>query len=102
MFLCVSLNPAMDTRLRISKLRLGAVNRASESVSEPGGKAAHVAMALRGLKRQVTWVGTAGGPIGANLVRGLSALGIKVRTMPIRLSTRTNLAIQTDGDEVTE
>lgn len=102
MFLCVSLNPAMDTRLRISKLRLGAVNRASESVSEPGGKAAHVAMALRGLKRQVTWVGTAGGPTGANLVRGLIALGIKVRTVPIRLSTRTNLAIQTDGDEVTE
>ena len=102
MFLCVSLNPAMDTRLRISKLRLGAVNRASEAVSEPGGKAAHVAMALRGLKKQVTWVGTAGGPTGANLVRGLTALGIRVRAVPIHLPTRTNLAIQSDSDEVTE
>jgi len=102
MFLCVSLNPAMDTRLRISKLRLGAVNRASEAVAEPGGKAAHVAMALRGLKKEVTWIGTAGGPTGETLVRGLKALGIRVCAIPVRRPTRSNLAIQPDKGTVTE
>jgi len=102
MFLCVSLNPAMDTRLRISKLRLGAVNRASESIAEPGGKAAHVAMALRGLKKEVTWIGTAGGPTGVTLLSGLKALGIHVCAVPVRPPTRSNLAIQPDKGTVTE
>ena len=49
MFLCVSANPAIDKRLLVSELRLSAVNRVLDAIPEPGGKAAHVAMALRGL-----------------------------------------------------
>ena len=41
MFLCVSANPAIDKQVRITELRVGAVNRAAEAIAEPGGKAAH-------------------------------------------------------------
>ena len=41
MFICVSLNPAVDKRLRLERLRVGNVNRAYEAESAPGGKAAH-------------------------------------------------------------
>ena len=40
MFLCISANPAIDKRLRVSELRLGAVNRVLDAIPEPGGKAA--------------------------------------------------------------
>ena len=44
MFFCISANPAIDKRLRMPQLRLGAINRATEATPEPGGKAAPVAI----------------------------------------------------------
>src|SRR5215470_12412905 len=48
-FFCVSLNPAIDTRLVLDEFCPGRVNRASEVHRTPGGKAAHVAMVLQAL-----------------------------------------------------
>src|SRR6267378_460185 len=48
-FFCVSLNPAIDTRLMLDEFHPGRVNRVSEVYRTPGGKAAHVAMALKAL-----------------------------------------------------
>lgn len=47
MIICVSANPAIDRRLRINNLQIGAVNRAVSVEAVAGGKAAHVAMAAR-------------------------------------------------------
>src|SRR2546425_3904894 len=41
-FFCVSLNPAIDTRLIVNGFVPGRVNRVSEVYRTPGGKAAHV------------------------------------------------------------
>ena len=71
MFLCVSLNPAMDKRLRLERLRLGDVNRATEDAPAPGGKAAHVAMVLKTLGADPVWLGFAGGATGKALIDGL-------------------------------
>jgi len=103
MFLCVSLNPAVDKRLRLERLQVGSVNRASEASPAPGGKAAHVAMVLRTLGADPLWLGFAGGATGRQLIEGLRGLAIRVHEIPTSGCTRTNLEIvEDDGGGVTE
>src|SRR5437899_12331248 len=101
-FFCVSLNPAIDTRLILNGFLPGRVNRVEEVYRTPGGKAAHVAMALKGLGATPTWIGFAGGATGSELLAGLHRLGIE--TMPISSGqpTRVNLEILDTQGEVTE
>jgi tagatose 6-phosphate kinase len=101
-FLCISANPAIDKRMRATRLRLGAVNRVLDVVAEPGGKAAHVAMAMQALGERPLWIGFAGGASGRELVAGLDALGIRTESVEARQSTRVNLAILDDAGVVTE
>jgi 1-phosphofructokinase family hexose kinase len=102
MFLCVSLNPAVDKRLRLQRLQVGSVNRASEASPAPGGKAAHVAMVLRTLGADPLWLGFAGGATGNQLVEGLRGLAIQVHEIPTHGCTRTNLEIVEDDGGATE
>jgi tagatose 6-phosphate kinase len=102
MFICVSLNPGIDKRLRMSKLVPGRVHRAQSVESFPGGKAAHVAMVLRTLGATPHWLGLCGGATGAELVRGLSAYGIEVHACETHQPTRTNLEILGGDGTVTE
>jgi 1-phosphofructokinase family hexose kinase len=102
MFLCVSANPAVDKQIRMTEFRMGAVNRAADATPEPGGKAAHVAMALRALGERPRWIGFAGGSTGDVLVRGLNALRIRARAIAIEAPTRENLAIVDHAGRVTE
>ena len=101
-FFCVSLNPAIDTRLILKGFLPGRVNRVEEVYRTPGGKAAHVAMALKGLGAIPTWIGFSGGATGSELLAGLHRLGIE--TMPISTGqpTRVNLEILDTQGEVTE
>ena len=102
LFLCVSLNPAIDKRLRLEHLQRGRVNRAREVTPAPGGKAAHVAMVLQTLGADPLWLGFAGGPLGTALAEGLRAMSIRAQTVPTANSTRMNLEIIEDGGGVTE
>jgi 1-phosphofructokinase family hexose kinase len=101
-FWCVSANPAIDKRMRVTKLMPGRVNRASEVRAEPGGKAAHVAMVLRTLGADPLWLGFAGGSAGEALLSGLRATGIRVQPVTVSQETRTNLEIIDDDGGVTE
>ena len=91
MFLCVSANPAVDKRIRVAEFRIAAVNRAKEAIPEPGGKAAHVALALRALGAGPRWIGFAGGATGDFLVHGLESLGISVLAVPQATANRRAL-----------
>lgn len=102
MFLCVSLNPALDRRLKLDALQVGKVNRAREAKAAPGGKAAHVAMVLRTLGAEPLWLGFAGGETGAALIEGLQDMELRVKPVPIAGSTRMNLEIIEDEERVTE
>lgn len=98
MFLCVSLNPAIDRRLHMSRLQVGSVNRTCKADTAPGGKAAHVAMVLQTLGAAPKWLGFAGSATGAMLIDGLRQMGIDAHAVPARGETRTNLDIlETDG-----
>jgi tagatose 6-phosphate kinase len=102
MFLCLSLNPAVDRRLKMDQLQVGKVNRVCQADEAPGGKAAHVAMVLRTLGAAPLWLGFAGGTTGASLIEGLRQMGIRTEAVPMRGKTRTNLEILEAGERVTE
>jgi len=96
--ICISANPAIDRRLWLTDLHLGAVNRASVVRSDLGGKAAHVAMATRQLGGEALWVGFLGGLMGAECERALEAHGIPAEIVRIRTATRLNQEIiESDG-----
>lgn len=101
-FWCVSANPAIDKRMRVSTLIPGRVNRISEVRAAPGGKAAHVAMVLRTLGADPLWIGFAGGLTGTQLLDGLLTLGIRAQPVTSNVDTRTNLEIIDDHGGVTE
>jgi len=101
-FLCVSLNPAIDKRVRLEQLQLGRVNRVMEVTPAPGGKAAHVAMVLRTLGAAPLWLGFAGGPTGTALIDGLKALSIQTEAVATTNATRMNLEILENDGAVTE
>ncbi len=102
MFLCVSPNPAMDTRILVKDLQPGQVHRVKSSCARAGGKAAHVAMVLQTLGRTPLWIGFVGGETGRDLVSGLERFGIRVHACPTRQRTRVNLEIIEDDGRVTE
>jgi fructose-1-phosphate kinase PfkB-like protein len=102
MFLCVSLNPAIDKRLVLPSLLRGRVNRVRTLQSFPGGKSAHVAMVLHTLGARPCWIGSCGGESGRELLVGLSALGIQATACATNQPTRTNLEIVEDDGTVTE
>jgi 1-phosphofructokinase family hexose kinase len=102
MFLCVSLNPAIDKRLTMGRLQRGKVNRARSAESYAGGKAAHVAMVLKTLGEKPHWIGPCGGASGEALVEGLSAWGIEAAGCATKQATRTNLELIEEDGAVTE
>lgn len=101
-FWCVSVNPAIDKRMRVPRLTVGRVNRVNEVRAEPGGKAAHVAMVLRVLGADPLWLGFAGGSTGEQLLSGLETTGIRAQPVMVSSHTRTNMEIIDDDGRVTE
>jgi len=102
MLVCISVNPAIDKRVRLAKLQSCKVNRATEVRAAAGGKAAHVAMVLRRLGADPTWIGFAGGASGHELLLGLSQLSIRTVSVLMNNATRTNLEIIDEDGGVTE
>jgi len=102
LFFCVSLNPAIDTRLVLDGFRVGQVNRVSEAHRAPGGKAAHVAMALQALGANPKWIGFSGGASGDELMDGLRRLRIEAAPVHTAQDTRVNLEIIDTRAGVTE
>src|SRR6266478_3126668 len=101
-FFCVSLNPAIDTRLVLNGFVAGRVNRVAEVYRNPGGKSAHGAMALKGLGATPTWIGFSGGATGRELLAGLRLLEIETMAISTGQSSRVNLEILDTQGEVTE
>ena len=101
-FWCVSVNPAIDKRVRVSALLPGCVNRVKNVQAEPGGKSAHVAMVLRTLGADPLWLGFVGGNTGELLLRGLHESHIRSHPLVVSADTRVNLEIIDDCGVVTE
>lgn len=101
MIVCVSLNPALDRRIVLKTLELGAVNRALSAAATPGGKSANVAVAARALGSSVRYLGLLGGPTGRAVAQALSSHGVEVESVETAAETRINLEL-VDSRGVTE
>ena len=80
----------------------GTINRVSDVRAAPGGKSAHVAMVLKTLGENPRWLGFSGGVTGAQLLQGLSALGIATQPVRVDQDTRVNLEILDECGGITE
>jgi 1-phosphofructokinase len=94
--LTVTLNPAIDMRMRFSQVHLETLNRAQNVQLEPSGKGINVARALARQGIDVTAVALLGGPFGAVLEQSISSqsvLGLRLLRVPIAGETRCNVKV---------
>jgi 1-phosphofructokinase len=104
--LTVTLNPAIDMRMRFSEVHLEALNRAQNVQLEPSGKGINVARALAHQGVEVTAVALLGGPFGSMLesqllesqllesqLLGQSISGLRLLRVPIAGETRCNVKV---------
>jgi 1-phosphofructokinase len=99
--LTVTLNPAIDMRMRFASLQLEGLNRAQAVELEPSGKGINVARALARQGVEVTAVALLGGPFGTMLeaqlleqsISSLSGPGLRLLRVPIAGETRCNVKV---------
>jgi len=89
----VSPNPAQDRLQVVPRLVPGAVHRAVEVVSRPGGKGMIVARGAVRLGGRAALHGFVGGSVGAQISAGCRELGVVDRHVPIDGDTRVSTVI---------
>lgn len=98
MIITLTPNPSIDRTIGFRELRHGAVNRATSSRIDPGGKGVNVSRALTAQGAQTVAVLPEGGPEGRLLATLLDDAGVTRRGVPIRESVRLNItAVEPDG-----
>ncbi|MCM1089814.1 MAG: 1-phosphofructokinase [Butyrivibrio sp.] len=96
MIYTVTFNPSLDYIVSVEHLTLGAVNRTSRELMNPGGKGVNVSIVLRNLGCESTALGFSAGFTGREIVRlmkeqriesdfievgrGLSRINVKIRS----------------------
>lgn len=95
---CGALNPAIDKRLHLSRLRPGEVHRATRTEATAGGKGLNVARVARALGAPVLAAGFAGGSNGGWLRARLEEAGIGQHWIAIGGETRICLNLIDDSD----
>lgn len=93
MIITVTCNPALDRSLTVPRFTADAVNRASGSRLDPGGKGVNVCKVLSALKAESIATGFLGGSAGNAIAGALDALGIRHDFVRVAGETRTNLKI---------
>lgn len=94
----VTFNPSLDRTLRVESLRPGAVHRALETSTDPGGKGVNVARALSAHGAEVLSVLPVGGATGAALTDLLVVADVPHVAVPVAGRTRANVSVvELDG-----
>lgn len=102
MILCVSLNPAVDKMVKIKKIEIGKVNRASLESVHAGGKAINVAFDLKLQGDETCVTGFIGGKTGSMIVDELNQRQLDYEFVPLGTETRTNMNYIDEEGNVTE
>jgi tagatose 6-phosphate kinase len=107
MILCVCLNPSIDTYAWIDNIKLKEVNRLDKIEEFPGGKAVHVALALKELGTKVTLMGIWAGSNGSWLTyncneRRIDTIGISVKGNNRKCFTIRSKNLNLDNTEILE
>ena len=97
----VTLNPALDKTVVISRLDVGGLNRVQRLRIDPGGKGINVARVLNKFGIHVKATGFLAGAQGQVLLKYLDLENISADFLAIPGETRTNLKIVDDSSNVT-
>lgn len=93
MIITLTPNPSIDRTITVDQVRVGAVNRASHSQIDPGGKGVNVSRALVANGHPTRAVLPLGGPDGDLLAKLLVGAGVDHDAVSIAGKTRTNIAL---------
>lgn len=96
MIYTVTLNPSLDRTIHYPTVSWGAVNRATRSSLDLGGKGINISNALRQLGSESVIMGFSAGVFGRLLVEGLSAQGYHCEFVEIAGETRSNITLIED------
>ncbi|MCO5309264.1 MAG: 1-phosphofructokinase [Austwickia sp.] len=98
MILTLTPNPSVDRTITVAALTRGAVQRATDTRMDPGGKGINVSRALALNGAATTAILPIGGGHGRMMLELLEAAGTPVCTVPIRGAIRANVAlVEPDG-----
>jgi 1-phosphofructokinase/tagatose 6-phosphate kinase len=89
----VTLNAALDRTLAVPIFQLGHRHRASDVLTQAGGKGINIARTLKQLDVPVVAIGLAGGRTGTRIVEELTAEAILNDFVRIREESRTSTAV---------
>ncbi|MDO8670691.1 MAG: 1-phosphofructokinase [Dehalococcoidia bacterium] len=101
MIITLTLNPAMDKTVFLDRLVVGEVNRAKESLIDPGGKGINVSRVIRELGQESLAMGFVSGSVGRFVEHALNDRGIFDDFIHTPGQTRTNIEIVEQGRGVT-
>lgn len=96
MIYTLTLNPALDRELTVTRVQFDTVLSAVDSRIDFGGKGFNVSRLLRSMGMASIALGFVGGQAGEHLRAGLQALGIATDFVAISGETRTNVSIVTE------
>lgn len=102
MIVTVTLNPAVDKTVEISRVLLGEVNRARSAFGVAGGKGINVAKILRQFHLPTATMGFLGGYSGRMIEDTMMKLGAECHFTRTKGDTRTSTNILGDDGYVTE
>lgn len=97
MILSVCPNPSIDTYAWLDQIEAGGVNRISKLREYPGGKATHVAMALKELGSDTTLLGNWAGASGTWIQQQCESLKINTEGLLLKGSNRKCYTFRTDN-----
>ena len=102
MIYTVTLNPALDYIVSVSKFQMGKTNRAEEEKLFPGGKGINVSIVLKNLGVESTALGFVSGFVGLEICRKLEEQGICEHFIRLRQGcSRINIKFkECDGTEI--
>jgi len=98
----VTLNPAMDKIIYLSKLDRALVNRATKLTALPGGKGINVALMLNRLGHEVMALGLLGGFLGEFIEASLEREGVFIAFQHVAEQSRSNFIVVDDSGEITQ
>lgn len=99
MIYTVTFNPALDYVARVEHFAAGQVNRTVEEHIFYGGKGINVAAVLASLGQPVTALGFVAGFTGAEIERGVRAMGLTADFIPVKKGlSRINVKLKSDQE----